>query len=588
MHDGRDMLRARVQPEAANPIFSPAVPVGSGAPGLVLLSVLLMVVLLVLLAGGFTFLMRAHANAVFARQAEQQARMAADAGIQRAIVEIRKPRTNPDELYDNAAIFRQAPIHQTAGRDVFQTYGRVGRQGGGTGAERSERPEKGEQPDPVWRFTLYAVDDSDPQNPVVRYGPVAETSKLDLNLASEAELRRLIFSAVEPQSPDGRVFDRESLADCLLDWRDRDGLARPKGAEDEYYLAQRPGYRAKNGRFDTVEELFTVRGFTGWVLYGEDYNRNGLLDPNEDDGDASFPPDNRDGKLYRGVGPDLTVHSREVNIDSQRRPRVNLNMKDVEKLDEELRLRGVDGRVTDYVLRIRAAGLAFRSVMDLVPVPPPEPDEEEEQQEQEDQTTQPADPTTQPTTGPATRPSEDSDDPSAKGPTTRPGAGRKPPLTNLTDEIPPATIADLPVLLDVLTTDPLPIFAGRINVNTAGRAVLSALEGLSEEDVEAIVSGRARLSGDDKATPAWLLTQGVISERRFRELLPRLTTQSSTFSVDSLGFADHVGTVKRMATVFEMRGPIGQVLYTRDLTPLGPAYSPHGEETRGLGRRSGS
>ena len=30
---------------------------------------------------------------------------------------------------------------------------------------------------------------------------------------------------------------------------------------------------------------------------GEDWNLNGRLDPNEDDGDISYPPDNSDGKL---------------------------------------------------------------------------------------------------------------------------------------------------------------------------------------------------------------------------------------------------------------------------------------------------
>ena len=40
-----------------------------------------------------------------------------------------------------------------------------------------------------------------------------------------------------------------------------------------------PPYRAKNKPLDTVEELLMVKGFDGRILYGEDYNRNGYLDP---------------------------------------------------------------------------------------------------------------------------------------------------------------------------------------------------------------------------------------------------------------------------------------------------------------------
>ena len=56
-----------------------------------------------------------------------------------------------------------------------------------------------------------------------------------------------------------------------------------------------------------------VRGMTGPILFGEDWNRNGILDANENDGDTSFPPDNGDGQLDRGLYPFLTVWSSESN-----------------------------------------------------------------------------------------------------------------------------------------------------------------------------------------------------------------------------------------------------------------------------------
>ena len=47
------------------------------------------------------------------------------------------------------------------------------------------------------------------------------------------------------------------------------------------------------------------------VLYGEDVNMNGALDPNENDGEVSPPLDDRDGQLDRGILEYLTVFSRQ-------------------------------------------------------------------------------------------------------------------------------------------------------------------------------------------------------------------------------------------------------------------------------------
>jgi DNA uptake protein ComE-like DNA-binding protein len=68
-----------------------------------------------------------------------------------------------------------------------------------------------------------------------------------------------------------------------------------------------------------------VKGFTPEILYGEDANLNGLLEPNENDGDASWPPDNRDGRLDPGLWSLVTVWSRDKNVDAEGRRRTNLN-----------------------------------------------------------------------------------------------------------------------------------------------------------------------------------------------------------------------------------------------------------------------
>lgn len=53
------------------------------------------------------------------------------------------------------------------------------------------------------------------------------------------------------------------MVDSILDWRSPDVRARPFGAKSPFYLSLDPPYPAKEGLFDTVEELAWVRGFAG-------------------------------------------------------------------------------------------------------------------------------------------------------------------------------------------------------------------------------------------------------------------------------------------------------------------------------------
>jgi general secretion pathway protein K len=56
--------------------------------------------------------------------------------------------------------------------------------------------------------------------------------------------------------------------DSILDWKDVDTGHRLNGAEDDYYQTLNPPYKAKNNRFDSVEELLLVRGVTPDYFYG--------------------------------------------------------------------------------------------------------------------------------------------------------------------------------------------------------------------------------------------------------------------------------------------------------------------------------
>ncbi len=89
-----------------------------------------------------------------------------------------------------------------------------------------------------------------------------ESGKINLNMASMEQLRALAEAAGISKE------DADIIVDSIMDWRDADKLFRINGAEDEYYQALDPPYKAKNGRFDTVEELMMVKGVTPEYFYG--------------------------------------------------------------------------------------------------------------------------------------------------------------------------------------------------------------------------------------------------------------------------------------------------------------------------------
>lgn len=93
---------------------------------------------------------------------------------------------------------------------------------------------------------------------------------IDINTAP-AELFSRLFNAVEPES------DNNSVIDAILDWRDRDNIQRAFGAEEIEYQRNGLTLSAKNGAFNTINELRNVLGMTN--------------------------------RLYQQVAPYLTVHS---------------------------------------------------------------------------------------------------------------------------------------------------------------------------------------------------------------------------------------------------------------------------------------
>jgi len=66
----------------------------------------------------------------------------------------------------------------------------------------------------------------------------------------------------------GGDVEISTVVDSIVDWYDRNDEEGVHGAESRFYLDREPPYPAKNGDFDSIEELLQVRGVTPALYYG--------------------------------------------------------------------------------------------------------------------------------------------------------------------------------------------------------------------------------------------------------------------------------------------------------------------------------
>ncbi|MBN1344493.1 MAG: general secretion pathway protein GspK [Phycisphaerae bacterium] len=493
----------------------------SGNRGLILPVVLIMLMLLAMMGMAFSLATSAELGAAEARANRMQTRLAAEAGLQRVLLLLRQNRAKMSLWWDNPEL-RDVQFYPPA--TEAKEFGQHDM------TLDKEDKEEGQTLGTLWRYSIVAVDldaAGEEVDKPIRWGIQDESGKLNINWATQQELTALFQAVLDPELP------VEELVDALVDWRDKDDTTSPAGAESDYYRQLTPPYSAANAPLKTVEELLLVKGFTARVLYGEDFNRNGILDPSEDDGTANFPPDNADGHLNRGLLPYITVYSMGQDRASDNKPRLYLNSKpeEIEMLLGEM----VDSSLAEFILEARGQGYVFKS------------------------------------------PAELGGEIKLKGQADGEGTTFQ------------AAPEDILLAMDRLTTIPRPTNMGPlgaivavplphvINVNTAPPPVLACL-GLTGEQIEQLVAARRGLSDEEKVSPGWLLNAGIMTPEELAEFTGaqlnrlRIVTQSWQFTVESVGYGDHVGMVSRLQAVIEMQGQVPLIKYFRDLTKLGPAW----------------
>jgi DNA uptake protein ComE-like DNA-binding protein len=360
------------------------------------------------------------------------------------------------------------------------------------------------------------------------FGLVDEASKLNLNTATAEMLQLLPGMTAE-------------FATAIVDWRDSDSEVSPGGAEDETYLRLNPAYRCKNAPFESVEELRLVHGADLRYLFGEDTNLNGVLDPNENDGDLSPPDDDRDGELDAGLLEYVTVYSAEPNTRADGSARINVNSSNQQALAGLLQQYFGTDRANAILRQIGAPGGGGGG--------------------------------------------GGGGGPGGGGP----GGGTNAPATNfrsllqfyIQSRMTPDEFAQVEGELTVSTNATA---TGLVNVNTASEAVLACIPGIGFENAGALVAYRQMQSGT-LGTMAWVTE--VLEEADAIQAGPYLTGRSYQFSADIVALGRQGRGYQWVRCVFDTTGGEPRLVARQDLTHLGWALGSEVRELLLTARREG-
>ena len=513
--------------------------------------VLVVVAMIAMGAYTFTHLMNAEALATKTYGRAVQARRAAESGVDYVAAILADQKNNGilgSDLYDNPSLFQGQTVSGDSASSPWEAC----------------------------RFSVLAPIEGGESSGALRYGLIDEAGRLNLNAlvnwsrtqgsqtgagtgggsstgtgAGTASNPLLYLPNMTPE-----------IADAIMDWLDSDDDPRESGAESDYYQSLNPSYVARNGPIHSLDELLLIKGVTPRLLYGEDANRNGLLDPNEDDGDQSPPSDDGNGTLDRGWAPYLTLYSRESNTDVSGRARINLNGNDLDSLFNQLSQDSdFDEQKATFILAYRLFGAASGQSSEST--------------------------SGQPTETPTYQKMDRS-------------GGAKQKIASVMDLIDASVSVKLQgrnqtvrlaspfrseemsyyldTLLDRTTTGDQKQLVGRVNANTAASLVLLGVPGMTEELADAIVASQPHATGSVEDAfsggMAWLLTSGTLTKDQFKQFEPYLTGRSQVYRVQVVGYFEGGGPIARAEAVIDLSGTSPRIRCFEDLTPLGRGFDP--------------
>ncbi len=535
-------------------------------PGVVLIAVLVVVVVLSLAAYQYSEYMQAEYQAAHSHAKMGQTKALAMSGVNFVAVMLSSTQNQQNNL--NGGNFYNNP-------DLWS----------GVLVQDDENPKlRG-------RFTIVGLvspDDQNFQNTPSLFGVVDEASKLNLNALLELDSTGNIGFEILMTLPNMT----EDVANSILDWLDANTTTpRTDGAKDEYYMQLTPPYHCKNGPLDSIDELLLVKGVTPALLYGNDLNKNGQLDPNEDDGS---------GQVDRGWAAYLTIYSREPNADANGNARIYLNDQDLNNLYTKLQTAfGVE--LANFIIAYRLYGPAAPAptitatvsgkggvlVNGMAATPG-----STAKQQYAPLTGQDASDLTSTiqtalaaaaagTSRGAPKPISSVYALINSSVSATVGTGNTQRAVTVTSPLNAANqqTALLPLLLDQCTTSQATDLPARINVLTASETVLSSLPMLAEADVQAILSVRPDFANSTAApdpifsTPAWLITEANLAPTTVQAAERYITSRSGIYSFQSIGYFDGGGPTTRLEAVIDTNYGRPRIIHLQDLSELGKAYS---------------
>ena len=509
---------------------------------------MILVVIVMLTLGGYAYteqmLTEMESTVMYAR--DVQARAMADSGVELTLEMLaQRAMIGEENLYHAPAVFQQVLLPSDIPRGNA-------------------------------RFSVVAPIESDPNATRPRLGLMNESGKINLNALinldlDEEEMRNILMGGPE------ELIMTIDLADLILDYLDPDMESRQFGGETDFN---------KNAPLETLDELLTIDLITREMLYGEDANQNGMLDPGEDI--------NGDGFFQLGWNAFLTVYSLESNLRTDGTEKININQSLLTELYDAIATE-LDEPAAQFVVAYRMNG----------PVQPDEGDEG----------------TGRTATGSGEQNSEEFVRDAARavaravggatdGSVTRGGMdlsqgaknqfksiydlvgsqveveieGKPTTLDSPWPEDPNAMLEYLPILMDAFSLTDDPTILGRVNINEARLEVLMGLPGMTEALAQYIINQQMIDAAgqpltdiiNQRATTGWLLMNGQLDLPTLRALDQFITARGDVFRAQIVGHFDAGGPVCRLEAVIDATQQPPKLIQLRDLTDLGRGFS-HGQ-----------
>ncbi|QDV43527.1 General secretion pathway protein K [Stieleria neptunia] len=523
--------------------------------GFFLVLVLLVVVVATLSVYSFTGVMVAYDDAAYLSGDLVRARVAADSGAEAIRLILSQPRMMRDDMggvYNNPNLFQAIAVSD-------------------------------QDPANVCDFSVPAPDlNENGMLSGIRFGLQDESARLNLNTLTVLDensegLMAALSLLSDPDSADVLPESiatalllalpgmTEEIADSIMDWLDADDEVRPYGAELEYYSGLPTPYEPTNGPINSVEELLLVSGMTPTLLFGADTNRNGVLDPDEQQ--RFNVTVDTPGAL--GLAAYFTIHGQEANKQRDGTFRVNINADDLEILYEDLTEVLGDDVYASFICAYRMSGapstsLAGAALPDAANAAPDD---------------QPAN-----DGGVWTADLLENFDLSAGGSveftqvldlidaTVTVGGGDdavtyRSPFDLLTAGI------YLPLIMDKLVTGDTPAMPGRINVNECPAELLYGIPFLTEEQVGMILEARGTETDDEnRFYETWLMVEGIVTLAEMRNLVPLLTGGGDVYRAQIVGYFESTGLAHRQEVIIDATTVNPKIVSYRDLSHLGRAF----------------